>query len=219
MTYLELIQAVHRESGSGGTAPSSLTGLRGENLRLSEWVKQADMLIQEMYVDWNFRWNTTSISLGQGTFLYDPTPDIGEYDRDTFRIDGEPMLVSNYLDVKKVERETEEGVPYMVVVMPDGLLRTDPTPNAAATLTFDYWAKPIELSDADDISAIPERFHRVIIGKALILYAEYESAPEILQKGTLMLGEWLNKLESNQLPGDRYMHNKAEDNNMMIVVE
>jgi hypothetical protein len=219
VNYLELVQAVHRESASGGTAPPSLTGLRGENLRLSEWVKQADLLIQELYVDWNFRWATSSIALLASNYLYPPLVDIGEFDRDTFRIDGEIVQAVNYLDAKKVERETTEGSPYQVVIMPDGTLRFDPTPAEAATFTFDYWTMPVSLVDADDISVIPERFHLAIVGKALMLYAEYENAPEIMQKGTIMFGEWLNKLQSNQLPGDRYMQNKAEDNVMTMWTE
>lgn len=220
MNYLALVQDVHRESASGGTAPSTLVGVSGENLRLTKWVREADNYIQESFVDWKFLWSQDSITLVPGTYLYTPPGgDLGAFDRKTFKINGEPIGVVDYLEVKSSVRETSQGAVWRAVIMPDGTIRTDLTPAAADTLTYDYWVRPTELAVDGDVSAIPERFHRAIVGKALMSYAEYEGAPEIMELGKRMYSEWLLKLRSDQLPGDRYMHNKAEDNEMTIVTE
>ena len=49
MNFLTLVQELHRESGSGGTAPTTLSGLRGENLRLKKWVEQGDTISKSVY--------------------------------------------------------------------------------------------------------------------------------------------------------------------------
>ncbi|MCB2130838.1 MAG: hypothetical protein KDE03_17670 [Rhodobacteraceae bacterium] len=219
MNYLELTRETHRESASGGTAPLSLTGITGENLRLANWVKQADLIIQEMFVDWNFRWAQQTVNLVADTPIYSPASEVAEFDRSTFRVNGMPVNCVSYLSVKRDTREDVPGAPYQVVIMPDGTLRPDPTPSEDGELTFDYWIPPVSLSDGEDVSIIPERFHLAIVGKALMLYAEYEGAEEILRKGASMYGEWIDKLKSNQLPGDRYMHNVAEGNELTIIVE
>jgi hypothetical protein len=219
LNYLQLTQALHRESGSGGVAPSTLVGVTGENLRLTQWIQQADLLIQELYTDWQFRWAQQTVALVADTYLYAPTDAVAEFDRKTFKVDGMSVECVNYLAVKSDVRETTTGSPYQVVIMPDGTLRTDPTPAASGSLTFDYWAPPVALAVDADISIIPARFHLAIVGKALMMYAEYEAAEEIMKKGLTMYAEWLNKLETNQLPGDRYMQNTAEGNDMMMCVE
>ena len=40
-----------------------------------------------------------------------------------------------------------------------------------------------------------------------------------MQSGNDMYLEWKELLEADQLPGDRFMHRKAEGNSMVIVVE
>lgn len=134
-------------------------------------------------------------------------------------MDDQKINVVNYIDVKELARPTDEGIPSQVVIMPDDSLRLDPTPNAAGLLKFDYWQSATPLINNGDEPVFPNRFHYAIVGKALIFYATYENAPDSLQQGQLMYGEWMTKMESDQLPGDRHMHAKAEGNDMVIEVE
>lgn len=229
MTFLELVGEVHRESGSGGTAPTSFDNLRGENLRLKNWVAKAYRDIQEKYVDWKFRWAQGTIDLSAGTAIYDPLPSgslslspdksIAEYDRDTFRLNGEQLAVVNYHAIKDEPLATTAGYPYRVVILPDDTLRFDPPPDQDYVVTFDYWVTPDVMGATTDEPIIPKRFHDVIVAKALMYYASYENAPEILQQAQLMMAELMPKLEADQLPGDRYMQQKAEGNEMVIEVE
>ena len=52
----------------------------------------------------------------------------------------------------------------------------------------------------DDVSVIPVRYHKVILGRALILYANYENAAEAKTQGNETYTEQLARLENNQLP-------------------
>lgn len=228
MDFLTLVQEVHRESGSGGTAPTTLLDLRGENERLKNWVARAYLEIQELHSDWKFLWNQHSMEVLASQSIYNPllgvglslspSSQIGEMDRETFFLDGDKLTAIDYLEVRHIAVETTEGAPYQVVMMPDDSLRLDPPPTSDGTLIFDYWATPANLTNNADEPALPVRFHRVIIGKALIMYANYENAPEILKTGQEMYVEWMMRLESDQLPGDRYQHSKAEGGDMVIEV-
>ena len=51
-----------------------------------------------------------------------------------------------------------------------------------------------------DVSAIPPRFHKIIIARAKMYYAENEDAPEIMAGALAEFEDLLDKLESDQLP-------------------
>ena len=82
-----------------------------------------------------------------------------------------------------------------------------PTPNAATTVSAEYWRTPVVMSTiltgettADsNTSAIPSRFHKIITARAKMYYAENEDAPEILSGSVAEFEDLLNSLEADQL--------------------
>ena len=93
MDFLALVQEVHRESGSGGTAPTALNVLKGENLRLKNWVNKAYRHILRRYTDWKFMWAQSSFDtiIDQAGYnpedlggMISPNSGVREYDRKTF---------------------------------------------------------------------------------------------------------------------------------------
>ena len=54
-----------------------------------------------------------------------------------------------------------------------------------------------------DISAIPPRFHKIIIARAKMYYAENEDAPEIMAGALAEFEDLLDKLEADQLPSQK----------------
>ena len=49
------------------------------------------------------------------------------------------------------------------------------------------------------MTAIPPRFHRIIVARAKMYYAENEDAPEILASSLAEFEDQLDKLEADQL--------------------
>lgn len=219
MTFLELVQALHLESGAGGQMPTTVTGQIGERGRLVDWIQQADLFIQNEFSDWKFLWGQHTFDTVDGVYQYAQVAGVGKPDRNTFFIDGEELYAYNYLDVKRIARIETQGKPYQVVIMPDGRYRFEHVPDQPYTITFDGWTTPLPMVNGGDNSLIPARFHHAIIGQALLYYAEYEAAQEVEKKGLRMFGLWHELLMADQLPGDRHMHTTAEDNEMVIVVE
>jgi hypothetical protein len=207
-TLLELVQALHRESGASGSAPTTVAGAKGEYKRLVNWIIDADMYIQNLYDNWKFLRATYEEVTSGGVKQLPAAQDPAWYDFPTFRIIEAGSTVEGFIeaveydDIKDEVRPTSTGVPFRVVVMPDDSLEVDGYPNDAHTIKCDYYLDPnAGIMSADtDVSLIPPRFHRVILGRALILYGNYENAPEIVAQGNDIYLQELARLENKQLP-------------------
>lgn len=213
MTYLQLLQELHRECGAAGVAPSTVLNLTGEANRLAGWVRQANLDIQNLWESWKFLQVVDSRALTPAVNTLAAPTGMGDgmWDLDTFKVTpvGEtvPMevLANEFDEVKTEIVDTSAGTPWRVVVMPDNSLRFEGTPAAADTFSGLYYreADRDELAASDDEPSIPARFHRIITGRALILYANYEGADEIKTQGGEIIADYLPRLENSQLPNAR----------------
>ena len=207
-TYLELLQDLHREAGAAGTAPQGVTGLSGEAQRLAAWIKQAHNLIQLKYVNWKFLRNAFAASntTTQGVATLAKPAGLRYWDEKTFTIiepggtDKNPIAAVEYDKIKRGILDTTEGYPDHVIIMNDNSLMFEPVPDGVYTINADYYVRPTLLAASGDISLIPEEFHQIIVGRAMILYANFESAPEIKDQGEEIYVEQLALLENDQLP-------------------
>ena len=211
-TFLQLVQQLHREVGAAGTAPAAVTGLTGEAERLAGWIQQADNYVQLKYVNWKFlrqtftSGNTTTASVAT---LAKPAA-LKYWDFKTFTIiepgqtDINVMESIEYDKIKADILDISEGVPWRAIVMPDNSLHFEPIPDAVYTIIADYYDVPTLLAANADISLIPAEYHQVIIGRAMILYANFESAPEIKDQGEEVYVEQLALLENDQLPNQEH---------------
>jgi len=207
-TFLELVQALHNGVGAAGVAPATVTGQQGEAQRLVNWVRGADSFVQLKYVNWKYlrnEFDTTNTTTQGVATLAQPTG-TRYWDEKTFTIiepGGTEKYPINSVEYDKIKRnvlDTTEGYPGTVIIMPDQSLKFEPVPDGIYTINADYYVRPTLLAADSDISLIPEEFHDVILGRAMILYANFESAPEIKDQGEEIYVEQLALLENDQLP-------------------
>lgn len=209
-TYLQLVQQLHRDVGAAGTEPAGVTGLTGEAKRLAEWVKQADNYVQCKWVNWKFLRNTYSQGTAASVATLSKPATLKYWDFKTFKIvlpgetDKNPLDVVEYDKIKHTILDVTEGVPGRAIVMPDNSLMFEPIPDDVYTIEADYYDKPTLLAANADVSLIPEEYHQVIIGRAMILYANFENAPEIKDQGEEIYVEQLALLENDQLPNQEH---------------
>lgn len=205
-TNLELVRQLHTEVGAVGTAPTTVIGLSGEAARLANWIKQADNFVQLKWVNWKFLRQEYSQPTVASTATAAKPSNLKYWDFKTFKIiepgetDKNPLAAIEYDKVKASIFDTSEDIPWRVIVMPDNSLMFEPIPDAAYTIEADYYDKPTLLAANADESLIPEEFHQIIIGRAMILYANFEHAPEIKDQGEEIYVEQLALLENDQLP-------------------
>ncbi len=221
-TFLQLVQDLHRECGAAGTAPTTVTGNVGEPDRLVQWIKEADMEIQNLWVNWKFLRDTSfSEDTTASTATMAGPSTLGYWDFETFRIDDELLDVVEYEQVKGEILDTTEGQPGRVIIMPDGSLKFEPVPDAAYTITADHFVDPAtNIMSADgDVSAIPTQFHRAIVGQGLLYYANYENAPEAKVYAEEILGQYLPRLENSQLPNFQYSRFNPGNYRIEVIAE
>ena len=216
-TFLQLVQDLHRESGAAGAAPTTVLSQTGEARRMVNWIKSADLYIQNLWMNWKFLFanpgfsQTTTAAVAT---LAKPV-NLGMWDLETFRLTefgstvADPLAAYEYEDVKREVLDTSQSVPWRVIVMPDNSLKFESVPNAAHTITADYYKNPVELAANADISAIPERYHRIILGRALWLYGNFENAKEQKTQGEEIYDEMLQQLETHELPSKNYARRRT----------
>jgi len=213
-TYVELCQDMARDVGIPGTGPSAVgaSALSEEENAVVRYVKQADQDIQSRWFDWDFLWTEASITAISGTSTLTSSntgfpSDLGNWKIDSFVWDKtsddylilEFMRWNEYRDIYKYGT-IDSDIPEVYAIKPNNTLDLYPTPNAATVVSSEYWATPTVLTSDDDISAIPPRFHKIIIARAKMYYAENEDAPEIMAGALAEFEDLLDKLEADQLP-------------------
>lgn len=223
-TYLELVQQLHRDVGAAGVEPSGVTGLTGEAKRLAGWIKEADNYVQLKWVNWKYLYQQYSVA----TIADQPTatkPALLKYwDFKTFKIiepgstDKNSLTAVEYDSIKTeiLTPVLDTDIPSRAIVLNNNNLQFDPVPDDAYTIEADYYDKPTLLAANADVSLIPEEFHQIIMGRAMILYANFENAPEIKDQGEEIYVEQLALLENDQLPN--VMHSRFNTGAMIEVI-
>lgn len=211
-TYLQLVQDLHTAVGAAGIAPTAVTSQTGEALRLVRWIRDADNYVQKKWVNWKFlrQTFTAANTTTAGVATLAAPANLSYWDFKTFTIinpgetDRNPLTAIEYDKVKRDILDDSQDTPWRVIVMPDNSLTFEPVPDDVYTINADYYDRPTLLAANADISLIPEQFHQVILGRAMILYANFENAPEIKDQGEEIYVEQLALLENDQLPNQEY---------------
>tara|TARA_Y100001951_G_scaffold47846_1_gene37756 strand:+ start:70 stop:819 length:750 start_codon:yes stop_codon:yes gene_type:complete len=225
-TFLVLCQDMARDVGIPGTGPSTTTttSLSEEETSVVRYVNQADQDIQSRWFDWNFLWSEADITaisgtstLSSGNTGFPGTSTIGplghwKLDSIVWDKTSESYQILEYQEWNSYREMYKYGsidsdVPEVFSVKPNGNLDLYPTPNAATTVSAEYWRTPVVMSTILDgettadsnTSAIPSRFHKAIIARAKMYYAENEDAPEIMSGSVAEFEDLLNSLEADQL--------------------
>jgi hypothetical protein len=203
-----------RDVGIPGTGPSSVTStsLSEEENSVVRYIKDADQDIQSRWFDWDFLWSEASVTAISGTSTLTssnsgfPTA-LGHWKLDSIVWDktSDSYQILEY-DGWETYREAykygtiDSDTPEIFSVKPNNDLDLYPTPDAATVVSAEYWATPTVLAADGDISVIPPRFHKIIIARAKMYYAENEDAPEIMAGSLAEFEDLLDKLEADQLP-------------------
>lgn len=137
----------------------------------------------------------------------------GKWARGTFRNYSTASGINNEITMKDMffdawrdgymlgALRTVQTRPVAVALGPDNSICLGPPPTAGYTVTGDYFIAPTVMSlDLDTPIGLPVQFHRLILYKAMILYAGYEAAPEVFQKGEALYEPMLARLEKLRLP-------------------
>jgi hypothetical protein len=244
-TYLTLCQDLFREVGAAGTAPTTTVNPTGEWARLVNYVHDAELEIQNIWVDWKWLRKTLTFYTGtqnqtgifttlNGSVSAFPS-DLAEWDWNSFQLlpPGntffQPLTTAEWQEVRaEVFDTTDFQQPWRVIVMPDNTLRFDLIPDQSYQCQCEYRTVPYDLKADADVSNIPPRFgNRLIVEWAKMKYGLFENAPEQVSSARLHIygtvsedglpqnNGLLAALENDQLPNRK--NSRRQQGNAIVV--
>lgn len=218
MTFLQLCQELVRVGGMAGEGgPPLVTGQAGEFRRAIEFVRIAYEDVCNLHNDWDFLWGQYTLETEAGLEAYPGPDDLGTYDAQRIFLDGEALVFIDWQDCQP--DQPEPARPYAFTIRPDGQLQLIPEPNDVYSLHVEYFIAAPPLTENGDTPLIPERFQRVIIGRALMLYGNYEAAQEVIVQGNEMYQMYRAMLERHQLSRRQQTHGRQESAPIQVVAQ
>jgi hypothetical protein len=199
MNLLQLVQETRNKCGAAGVV-STVVGVSGEALRFVNWVKEAWEEIQQRRPDWRFMRQDFSFPTVANKPAYLLSATAGEtlvtdhalWLGDTFRIFDPAIGKANeqylpewsYTDWRDTfdfggQANNRERPMVWARRDRDAAILLGNTPNKVYTIAGQYMQAPVALGADIDTPAMPARFHRAIVYRAMMEYAHFETAPEV----------------------------------------
>jgi len=216
MNLLQLVNQTRVECGVSGPTLASAQNLTGESARILAWVQQAWIDVQTSKEDWLFLREPFEFNTVAQQWEYTPAnaglTNFGNWKRDSFRASSVNNLyrdeqLMNYMDWTTYRNlylyanmRNTYARPVVVSITPNKDLAFGSTPDQAYTIVGEYYTQPVNLSADTDIPGIPDRFQMIIVYRAMMYYAGYESAPEVLSRGDFEYRRLYSRMEIDQLP-------------------
>jgi hypothetical protein len=217
MNLLQLVNQTRIECGVSGPALATAQSQTGESARIVAWVQQAWIDVQTSKEDWLFLREPFTFNTVANQWQYSATTDcgltdFGNWKRDSFRAstvgnDYKDEQLLNYMEwttyrnlYRYANMRNTKARPVVVSITPEKDLAFGSIPDQAYVIDGEYYTQPVSLTADTDSPAIPARFHMIIVYRAMMYYAGYEAAPEVLARGDFEYRRLYSRMEIDQLP-------------------
>ncbi|MBK8772466.1 MAG: hypothetical protein IPM06_18870 [Rhizobiales bacterium] len=214
MSFLQLAQRLREKCRISGTGPSSVIGQTGEMLRVVNWINDAWLDIQEARPNWKWMQGDVIFNTVVQQATYTPAQcsasDMASWDfSQSWRIYSGSSENEQFLDVIPYSdwrdtymfgsMRTSYSQPVAVAETPSGGLAFGQIPDAIYTVDGKYFKEPSALVNNADTPGMPDKFHLMIVYRAMMFYASSEIAPEVYQEGLQEFRRMMSRLERDQL--------------------
>lgn len=213
MTFLQLCQRLILECAISGSMTTTVNQT-GEFLRVTTWINQAWIDLQDERTTWDFMRSSqlngggVSFATVAGQAVYPLGTGAGtvgvaatSFDRwvpRSFRDQTTAVGVGDQIPLAWIGYDAwrdgysmgaQQSVttrPVAIAVGPNNEICVGPWPTATYTLTGDYYRAPAQMTaDADTPTGLPAQYHMAIVWRAMRdAYGLYEGAPEVLTRAT-----------------------------------
>jgi hypothetical protein len=218
VTFLELCEALARESGAIGSAPSTVIDQTGRQEKCVNWIVEAWRQIQNLNPDWTFLRAEYEGALVINTKSYAASSlgiddfagwilDQNGYQPVTIYVSGEqedeiPLGFLGYESWRtSFNRGSHDAAkPIYYSVAPNQDLCVGPKPDLAYVIRGEYQRAAQVLEANDDTPLLPERFHMAIVRRAEMLLAQHDEAPTAFAGATAKFNEYLIDMDRDCLP-------------------
>ncbi len=177
MNYLQLTNDYLAETGAGDPI-GSVVNQTDEYRQATTWIADAWVEIQRNR-RWRFRWaeDTFTTVGGQGTYSLSELGKTSGTDIDvsSFRLAGSSASLAaiSHRQMQTLEKGANSyaGTPRYIALYPDDTLHVYPKPDAALSMSYEYYAAPTFLVADLDTPTLQPAFHKAIVWKAVEQYA------------------------------------------------
>lgn len=228
-TFLQLVNGLAAESRVSGS-PATLTDVvnqSGDALRFVNWTLQAHREIQNRHPNWRWLRSSFTVNTVAGTDSYAPTvctdsrlsalitrfghwithseegrPNITRY-LTSGGVGGEMWLTFlPWSDFRSIYRRGTQNnnPPVHYSIDPQNNLVLGPKPDAVYTVNGEYQMGSFDLAVSGDTPEFPNRFHDVVMWRALDKYGRTVSAMEVVFRAESEGKRLMRQLEADQLP-------------------
>lgn len=210
--FLELCRLLVSELGvAGGTGPATVDGQVSELRNIVQWVAEADVYVQNKWVDWSFLWERRSgqfVPAGQSTIA--SITRLGSAPVDGLVLDSGGRRAYTPTQIPWPEFRSQYGVrakrvgrPTGWSVRPDGTIELSHEVPEDMFWRLDYYLQPQRMRANGDRSPIPDAYDRIIIARAAVIYGTREDAPEIVAGYAAEYDDTMEMMERALLPSFR----------------
>lgn len=216
MNKLQLVNRVRRDCGISRDELTTLASVAGEDARITGYVEQAWVEIQEQMPDWEWMRKDFSFDTQTGLPSYSVSviglTDFGAWRNGSFRIYTKSTGVGDEIFLDQIEytqfrdywlwntRRVTTGRPTAIAIKPDRSLILGLVPNNIYTVVGEYYSSPTDLENDTSSPEMPTQYHMLIVYRAMMRYAMFESAQEVLSEAQTQYNFMLDRLMSNQMP-------------------
>lgn len=209
MTFLDLCQLLVRETGLAGNGPTSVSTQVGILKKVVDWVSRAYEDVQNEEENWRWLWRKTTLVTEVGKREYTPAElgltDFNQWIEQSFfarrpvETQRFPLEYMDYEQFNNMFLVNQDSQPLIYTFLPNKNLMIDVAPRAAETWEFEYWRVPFEFVNNGDTPAFPSHHHKIILYRAMMLYAADEEAPNIYADAQTQYDKRLSKLRDAEL--------------------
>lgn len=217
-TYLSLTNQLLRRLNEGTLTSTDFASARSTQGTAKDAIMASIQEINAAEREWPFHYKTGSQVLVAGTMEYSFPTDLKTPDWESFYIEKDDTLGINTTPLEMIARDvwfkvhrpydldagaSGREAPYFIFDSSSGMARSfgvTPSPDAAYTVKYEYYAIGDVLSAHDDLTSIPPRYDWVIINGAL---KHLNSAKDNLDQTTYWAEEFnkgINAMRHDLIP-------------------
>jgi len=219
-TYIDLCNKTLRRLNEVEIAAGDFPNVRGVQALVKDAVKAAIAHINQAEYEWPFNAaeHTQVLTVGQSEYSWPDYYKVSDWN--SFQIQKAEALGVGFKTLKPIDRDTwyaeyrdqdyeagtqGRGVPEMVFQGHGNGFGVTPSPDKAYTLRFRYYLNYSDLTNATDVTRIPESFDTVIIDGALYHLYMFKDNVESAQIAFVAFERGIKNLQSLYINNFEYV--------------
>lgn len=181
-TYIQLCNQTLRRLNEVEIADADFGSVRGVHALVKDAIKAAIAKINQAHYEWPFNaaQETVVLSIGQEEYVWPEYFKVADWN--SFQLQKDEGLGVNYKSLKFISRDewyanhrdadyesgaTGRGSPLYIFPSHGNGWGVSPSPQAAYSITFRYYLNYSDITNATDVSRIPQSYDSVLIDGAL----------------------------------------------------